>query len=799
MRNYRRLILLSVFVAAGVGLAISLGSSMPSSDPTHTARDARPNDTGSNGPEAFAPSSLSASVPSPMSLTSSPVLDSQAAASPSGTDPVYTQPYPALAQNSSGTGPVLATPEQIQEQIQRQKKALGNSSSKTDSPAPSSTTTSQPSAQDSTATTQPSQAQSQSSQPTNVQPQQSYRNSVRRTHDSRGDHFAINILDSDIREVLDLLSKEGGLNILASPKVRGKVSASLNNVKLEEALDAILKSTGYIARREGSFIFVGSPEDFTQMAHTTDRIDTRIYHPSYITSAELKNIITPILTQGVGVISVTSESSSGIPANMTDAGGDNYAGGDALLVRDYEAVLCEVDQLVAEVDLRPLQVHIEAMVLSVKLDDKNKFGVDFQLLRQFSNLKFGWGNVPASLGDIKFDGGLKFGFLDSTLGSFINALEEVGDTNVIATPRLMVVNKHAAEIQIGKSIGYVNTTQTETAATQTVEFLELGTLLRIRPFVSNDGMIRMEVHPEVSDGDVDVEQGFTLPYKEVTQVTTNILIRDGCTAVIGGLLQNEQKVDRSQVPLFGSLPVVGVAFRDSEEDTSRHELIVLITPNIVREKTAYREGAIQGCEFQRRQSTYAEKMNPLSKRFIARKYVRRARQAWAEGKRHRALRLAELAVHFDPVNREAIELRSDIWLGKPYIPGCEKFSNEMPPEALLDSPRLPPWLLQQLGGPAGYLRPHNLEPCPESTVVPTETPGAVETIPLPVPVENQSGRTPTAPHSQTPSGASSSTLTMLSPPQSSQTTTRASGPTLYNPTSDQTAPPGITEAYSPLP
>ena len=103
----------------------------------------------------------------------------------------------------------------------------------------------------------------------------------------------------------------------------------------------------------------------------------------------------------------------------------------------------------------------------------------------------------------------------------------------------MVLNKHRAEILIGEELGYVSTTITETSSSQSVEFLELGAQLRLRPFISTDGLIRMEVHPELSDGSVEAKSGFTLPNKEVTQVTTNIMVRDGCTVVIGGLMREQ--------------------------------------------------------------------------------------------------------------------------------------------------------------------------------------------------------------------------------------------------------------------
>ena len=223
-------------------------------------------------------------------------------------------------------------------------------------------------------------------------------------------------------------------------------------------------------------------------------------------------MITPLLTEKTGVVSVSTPSEAGIPTSDSAAGGDKFAGGEALVVRDYEAVLCQIDQLVAEMDVRPLQVAIEAMILNVQLDDKDKFGVNFQLLRQNPNISFGLGSPPASLSaaDFPLNGGLKFGFLDSNLGAFIEALEQVGDTNVIANPRLMVLNKQRAEIQIGEKKGYINQTVTETSSSQSVEFLDIGTQLRLRPFISSDGLIRMEVHPELSDGDCQGREQFHL-------------------------------------------------------------------------------------------------------------------------------------------------------------------------------------------------------------------------------------------------------------------------------------------------
>ncbi|MBN2477614.1 MAG: hypothetical protein JXB62_23605 [Pirellulales bacterium] len=507
----------------------------------------------------------------------------------------------------------------------------------------------------------------------------------------------IYIPDVPIREVLELLSEQADLNVLASSSVQGNVSATLKNVDVFSALDAVLKSTGYVAKRDGEFIFVGTPQEFEAMEQAMDKVGTRIYRPNYITAAELQALITPLLTQEAGVVSVSSPAETGIAADDSAAGGDAFAGAEVVVVRDYEAVLAEIDQTVGQVDVRPLQVAIEAMILSVKLDDETSMGVDFALLRDNPNVKFTIGKPPGAL-PAAATGGLEFVFLDSSLGAFLKALEEIKDTNVIATPRLLVLNKHRADIQIGRQEGYISTTATtETATTQSVEFLDTGTLLRLRPFITSDGIIRMEIHPELSSGEVKVKGDFTVPEKEVTQVTTNIMVPDGCTMIIGGLIREELVSTPSQVPFFGNLPLVGPAFRSTTEEVKRDEILVLITPRIVYDPEGCRDGNKAACEFHRRQNLYADKMIPLSKRSVGRRYFRLARNAWAAGDRNTALRFAEMAVHFDPLSREAIDLRSDIWSGRPY--GDHTLLPAAPAGTLseaIDGATVAPWLLNNL-------------------------------------------------------------------------------------------------------
>ncbi len=714
MNRSRRIALLALFAAVGVGIAVAVVvATSPRSATSTLKREA----THWTAQQPIAPPAASAPEPVPRNNEAQPKPQPLAPAPDKQADVTPAVPTAPL---SIPVGAVLAEPhpqvafqadaDEVRKAIEYLQKRLGPTSTKqpesipapAPAPLPAETTAQTPVDKlapspaippEPALTAAPSTAGA-------TKPATMARKS-RITHASPGegdDHLIMRIQDTDIREVLEMLSEEGNLNILASNSVQGKVSATLNDVNIDDALTAILRSTGFISRRDGKFIYVGTPDDFEAMEHAVDSIGTRVYRPNYITAEDLKTLITPLMTPKIGLSSVSAPAEMGIATDDDKVGGNTFAGGEAVVVRDYEAVLAQIDQVVAEIDIRPMQVAIEAMILSVKLNDINKFGVSFQLLRDQPNLKFGWGTPLAKIADVDFTkGGLKFGFLDGNLGAFISALESIGDTNVVATPRTLVLNKHRADILIGREDGYISTTQTETARTQTVEFLDIGAQLRIRPFVSSDGLIRMEVHPELSDGQVREMAGFTVPYKDVTKVTTNIMVRDGSTVVIGGLMREVLQTTTTQVPFLGSLPVVGVAFRDVQEETKREEVLILITPRIVDEPETSRDGLRGSGEFLRRQAVYAEKMSALGKRHVARCYLRKAKEAWTRGETRSAMRFVEMAVHFDPDNLEAIELRSRIWTSgcdaAPNIPPLQAVPNAATP---LDGQAIAPWLLEGL-------------------------------------------------------------------------------------------------------
>jgi hypothetical protein len=236
--------------------------------------------------------------------------------------------------------------------------------------------------------------------------------------------------------------------------------------------------------------------------------------------------------------------------------------------------------------------------------------------------------------------------------------------------------------------------------------------LRLRPFISSDGIVRMEVHPELSNGTVTVQGNFTLPNKTLTEVTTNVMCPDGCTVIIGGLMREDITSNSTQVPWLGSMPGLGPLFRNKNDTVSRSEVLVLLTPRIISDEIAANEGAQYDREAKQMESAQMQNTIKLGSAHISRRHLLKAQAHWAKGETHMARYYANLAVHYDRSNRDAIRLLNDLLgnSGPPNAPlpvqggrglGVEAFVGEdAPGPANVDGEQVPAWMLNELEQPA---------------------------------------------------------------------------------------------------
>ena len=488
--------------------------------------------------------------------------------------------------------------------------------------------------------------------------------------------FSLQIQDADISEVLDMLGQLSGLNILVGTGVSGKVTANLENVTIDEALHAILRSLGFVFQKEGNFIFVLTSTDAEARKKLERKIVTKVYRPNYISVADLKELITPLMTETIGKMAVTKPPEMGISTDSEKAGADNITQQDALLVQDYAEVIEEIDGVVDEMDVPPAQVVIEAMIMSVTLDDDMEFGVNFALLNNsLDNLGvIGNGNalnvsnalpdgtnaalVPAAGQFLADTAGLKYGAISENAGAFINALETIADTNLVASPQLRVLNKQKAQLIIGDRISYKTLAFNGTQTVEEVSFLDSGTKLLFRPYIAPDGLIRMAIHPERSSAVIDPLTG--LPNQKTTEVTTNVMVRDGHTIVIGGLIEEQVSENYQRVPLLGALPLIGPAFRSKTEEVNRTELIVLITPRIVHAPEDAATGETIRLENERRADNFRNNLTRMNRRNLARIEYEKAQDYFEADRLLKARTHVNLAMRHSKNNKDILALRDQI-------------------------------------------------------------------------------------------------------------------------------------------
>jgi type IV pilus assembly protein PilQ len=424
----------------------------------------------------------------------------------------------------------------------------------------------------------------------------------------------LHVKDEDLANVLELLSIQTQKNIIASKNVSGKVTATLYGVTFYQALDAILHVNGFGYIENGNFIYVYTNDELKQIEAALKKRVSKVMRLNHLNASDAKEFVAPLLSKDGGEIKINEKTKDFTLSDKTPSGKDDWALGATVVVIDFEENIKAIEDLLLQLDTAPTQVLIEASVLQVALNESNAFGVDFSLIGDLNFTDFianggalgaagnlikggsgasGQGNSPSgdaqaftsNPGNTSGPGTAKLGIVSGNAAIFIRALDQVTDTVVLSQPKLTTLNRMPARVLVGKRVGYLNTTSTETSTTQTVNFLDTGTQLYVRPFASNDGTIRLELRPSVSSAEirnVTDSRGstVTIPDEVTQELTTNVRVKDGQTIVLGGLFQESTSFTRRQVPWLGDIPVLGAAFKGHDDSTSRSEIIFLVTPTV---------------------------------------------------------------------------------------------------------------------------------------------------------------------------------------------------------------------------
>ena len=242
----------------------------------------------------------------------------------------------------------------------------------------------------------------------------------------------------------------------------------------------------------------------------------------------------------------------------------------------------------------PLQVHIEAQVVEVELSGKLKYGVNwfFEEAVAENDLPSAlgrdiWGDIA---GSITGDGGLGWTFLGRNAAAVISALDNQSNVRVLSTPSVVVRNNAEAKLDVGTKIPVNSTSFNPIVGDGTggngtftqVQYLDTGVILTVTPRISRDGTVFMEIDQEVSSpGDTADENG-NLPINKRSLVT-EAAIQSGETVMLAGLIRDSSLKGSDGVPGLSRLPFVGALFGSKTEDTLRTEVIILVTPRVIRD------------------------------------------------------------------------------------------------------------------------------------------------------------------------------------------------------------------------
>ncbi|MCB1742552.1 MAG: hypothetical protein KDK91_19410 [Gammaproteobacteria bacterium] len=355
--------------------------------------------------------------------------------------------------------------------------------------------------------------------------------------------------DTPINEVYEMLSRQARANIVLGSGVTGNISMNLYDVSVDEAIYTVARGAGYAVEHVGNTYYVIAREEFGQEDGGSGRI-VRTLRVQYTDTSLAEEVLKQHLSRFGRLTAVPQR-------NM-------------LVVEDRPAVVGRIEKTLAQIDVPPRQILIEARILEITLDADQTYGIDWNL-REKEWVLGARGLAPTALS------GLFVNLVTTDIEATLNALRSKGRVRTLSTPRLLVLEDADAEVIIGDRLGFRVTTTINQVTTETVQFIESGVILKVGASIDRLGRVLLKIHPEVSTGTIN--DG--VPSVATTEVTTQMLAKHGQRILIGGLIRKADRIERSGVPVLSDVPLLGGLFSQTSESTINTETVVLITPYIV--------------------------------------------------------------------------------------------------------------------------------------------------------------------------------------------------------------------------
>jgi type IV pilus assembly protein PilQ len=418
-----------------------------------------------------------------------------------------------------------------------------------------------------------------------------------------GEPISVNLKDVDLKDFFRLIHEISGLNVVLDPNVHGTLTVVLDDVPWDQALDIVLKNNELARELEGNVLRIATVET---LKHEADSRRAQIESEAlavekvsvtrFLSYAKAKDVI-------ITVKKFLSQRGDVVADDRTNS----------VIVNDIPKVLPVIDRLLTQLDRKTQEVEIEARVVAATRQFARDIG---------TQLGFGWGNGHSAIGGNQAAGsspttvnGLNPGYITvpgtgtSTSGSSIPLFSNLGSTSptsgfsfvnasntvridavlsmaesrgllkVLSRPRVVTQNNIVAMVKQGVRVPIV--TQAQLGGPPTVTYVDAFLRLTVTPQITSENTIFLNVDVENTTPNFGQEvQGN--PELITQQATTQVLVTDGGTVVIGGVIQTQNSINISQVPLLGNIPILGNVFKHTQVQTSNQELIFFITPRIIQ-------------------------------------------------------------------------------------------------------------------------------------------------------------------------------------------------------------------------
>ncbi|HXY95579.1 MAG TPA: type IV pilus secretin PilQ [Steroidobacteraceae bacterium] len=438
-----------------------------------------------------------------------------------------------------------------------------------------------------------------------------------------GERLTLNFQDIDTRAVLQLLADASGQNIVVSDSVSGNVTLRLQNVPWDQALDIVLKTKGLDKRRDGNVIIVAPQAELAtrekaELAARKDVSELAPLRSEYlqVNYAKAQDMAALIKSQNNSLLS--SRGSVAVDERT-----------NTLLLLDTADKLADIRRLVATLDIPVRQVLIESRIVIVNNDFERQIGsiLGITAMHQNGNTLYNTTGTAAGLdtqattfitGQNAINSAINAGTTPVPLPTYgipaaanrynvnlpvtnpagsiglgvvannilvdleLSAAQAETQANIISSPRVITANQKEATIEQGIEIPYQ---QSASSGATTIQFKKAVLSLKVTPQITPDNRIILDL--DVRDDSVGTivvaSGGVNVPSINTREITTQVLVNDGQTVVLGGILTTTQREDDQKVPYLGDIPILGHLFKSTDHTDDKDELMIFITPKIVHE------------------------------------------------------------------------------------------------------------------------------------------------------------------------------------------------------------------------